>query len=178
MDDGSQGIDDQFIKSAHGAPDLADHAAQQDLGLLRRDRQVPRPRHAEPTRIRRPPPLCGSRPRITPTAIKWTSPVTSSLLLEAGYSSNTRVLHQQLSARASRSRASPPEWFASASRQRDRPRRLHARPATTRTTQSPEALILAGVAATYVTGDAHASRSASRQPLGRLLAHASTPTAT
>ena len=46
MDDGSQGIDDQFIKNAHGAPDLAGVAAQQDLGLLRRDRQVPRPRHA------------------------------------------------------------------------------------------------------------------------------------
>ena len=31
-----------------GAPDLADLAAQQAVGLLRRDRQVPRPRHAEP----------------------------------------------------------------------------------------------------------------------------------
>ena len=36
----------------HGPPDVAGVAAQQDLGLLRRDRQVPRPRHAVQLRSR------------------------------------------------------------------------------------------------------------------------------
>ena len=50
FDDGSQGIDDQFIKSAMARLTWQVVAAQQDLGLLRRDRQVPRPRHAEQLR--------------------------------------------------------------------------------------------------------------------------------
>ncbi len=53
MDDGSQGIDDQFIKNVMTRVTWQVLAAQQALGVLRRDRQVPRPRHAERTTIRR-----------------------------------------------------------------------------------------------------------------------------
>ena len=66
MDDGSQGIDDQFIKNAMARLTWQVVAAQQDLGLLRRDRQVSRPRHAVQLRSGDGGARCGTRPRITP----------------------------------------------------------------------------------------------------------------
>ena len=47
FDDGDQGVDDQFIKSALLASHLADHAEVEVRRLPRRGGQVPRPRHAE-----------------------------------------------------------------------------------------------------------------------------------
>ena len=52
--------------------------------------------------------LSWNSPAYHTTAIKWTSPVTSSLFLEAGYSNNTRVLHQQLPGRHREAARSPP----------------------------------------------------------------------
>ena len=89
MDDGSQGIDDQFIKNGMARLTWQVIAAQQDLRLLRRDRQVPRPRHAGQLRSGDRGARVWNSPAYHTTAIKWTSPVTSSLFLEAGFSNNT-----------------------------------------------------------------------------------------
>ena len=88
FDDGSQGVDDQYIKSAMARADVADQSAQQAVRLLRRDRQVSRPRHAEQRGSRRQRRCSGSRRPTTPATLKWTSTVSSRMLLEAGYSRN------------------------------------------------------------------------------------------
>ena len=47
MDDGSRGLDDQFIKSGMARLTWQISPSSKLVGLFRRDRQVPRPRHAE-----------------------------------------------------------------------------------------------------------------------------------
>ena len=59
------------------------------------------------------------------TAIKWTSPVTSSLFLEAGFSNNTEYYTNEYREGIEKPRGTA-EWFANAAQERARPRRLHA----------------------------------------------------
>ena len=114
FDDGSQGVDDQFIKSAHGAADVAGVAAQQDHRLLRRDRQVPRPRHAEQRR-----PGDGVAAVVLAglphDRVKWSSPFTSRLFLEAGWSSNLEYYTNSYQDGVEQPRGTA-AWFAEASR--------------------------------------------------------------
>ena len=66
MDDGSQGIDDQFIQNGMARLTWQVRPRNKFSALLRRDRQVPRPRHAGQLRSRDRGARCGSRRRITP----------------------------------------------------------------------------------------------------------------
>ena len=134
FDDGSQGIDDQFIKSAMARLTWQVSPRNKLSGVLRRDRQVPRPRHAEQRTIRRP------RRRWFSPAYHTTSQVDvdrdqpaadRSRLLE-----QPRVLHQQLPGRhraaaryrrrGSPTRRGPSSTWAAA--RPPRPSQTHAEP--------------------------------------------------
>ncbi len=60
------------------------------------------------------------------TAIKWTSPVTSSLFLEAGFSNNTEYYTNEYREGIEKPRGSAPSGSRNAAEERGRPRRLHA----------------------------------------------------
>ena len=150
MDDGSQGIDDQFIRSAHGAPDVAGRRRATRSRATSTRSTSTAATTCRPTTIPRRRRRCGTRRRITPPAIKWTSPVTSSLFLEAA-SRTTPSTTPTSTARASRSRAARAEWFANAA-QNELDLGGYTKAGPTNTTESPKALYW-NAAATYVTGD-------------------------
>ena len=122
IDDGSQGVDDQFIKSAMARLTWQVSPRNKITGVLRRDRQVSRPRHAGPddpeTAARR-----WFSPAYHTTAVKWTSPVTSRLFFEAGWSSNLEYYTNSYQDGIEKPRGHG-RWFAGARRERARPRRL------------------------------------------------------
>ena len=118
--------------------------------LLRRDRQVPRPRHAEQRGSRRPRRCSGSRRPTTPAQVKWTSTVSSRLLLEGGWSSNLEYYTEQLPGR--RRAAALHARSGMPARRGSRTTSAAARPRRPReNTQSPERQnVQASVS--YVTG--------------------------
>jgi hypothetical protein len=149
MDDGSQGIDDQFIKS----------------GLVRLTWQVS-PRHKISAYIDEIDKYRGhdmqanydpetaatvwNSPAYHTTAIKWSSPVSSSFFLEAGFSNNTEYYTNEYQAGIEKPRGSP-EWFRTAAKNElDLGGYTQAGP--TNTTESPVAFYW-NVAATWVKGD-------------------------
>ena len=148
MDDGSQGIDDQFIKNAMASPDVAGVAAQQDLGLLRRDRQVPRPRHAVQLRS-------GDRGHgvelagVSHHGDQVDLAGDQLVVPRGGFLEQHRVLHQRIP-RGHREAGVHAEWYRTAAKNElDLGGYTQAGP--TNTTESPVAFYW-NAAATYVTG--------------------------
>ena len=117
FDDGSQGMDDQFIKSAHGAPDLADRRRATSSRRTSTRSTSTAATTCRATTIRRRRRCSGSRPRITPPGVKWTSTVTSRMLLEAGFSSNLEYYTNSYQEGVEQPRGTA-AWFANASRTR------------------------------------------------------------
>jgi len=148
FDDGSQGVDDQFIRS----------------GLARLTWQVsPRNKisgyfdeidkyrgHDMQSRVD---PETASWQWFSPayhtTAVKWSSPVTSQLFLEAGWSSNLEYYTNSYQDGVEEPRGTP-AWYAKASRNDLDLGNINVAP-TTRLTESPARYAVSGIG-TYVTG--------------------------
>jgi len=148
MDDGSQGIDDQYIKSALArltwqlTPRNKVSAYFDEIDKYRgHDMQS----NEDPETAS----LRWFSPAYNTGALKWTSTVSSRMLIEAGYSRNLEYYTNSYQEGIEKARFSP-EWFASASRlENDLGGRKTA--ATSQTTQSPERHNLQA-AVSYVTG--------------------------
>jgi len=148
MDDGSQGIDDQYIKSALArltwqlTPRNKVSAYFDEIDKYRgHDMQS----NEDPETAS----LRWFSPAYNTGALKWTSTVSSRMLIEAGYSRNLEYYTNSYQEGIEKTRFSP-EWFASASRlENDLGGRKTA--ATSQTTQSPERHNLQA-AVSYVTG--------------------------
>ena len=166
MDDGSQGIDDQYIKSALArltwqlTPRNKVSAYFDEIDKYRgHDMQS----NEDPETAS----LRWFSPAYNTGALKWTSTASSRMLIEAGYSRNLEYYTNSYQEGVEKTRFSP-EWFASASRlENDLGGRKTA--ATSQTTQSPERHNLQA-AVSYVTG-AHSFKAGFQYHLGRLLAH-------
>jgi hypothetical protein len=149
FDDGSQGIDDQFIKSATArltwqvSPRNKISGYFDEIDKYRgHDMQANYDPETAST--------VWNSPAYHTTAVKWTSPVTSSLFLEAGFSNNTEYYTNEYQEGIEKPRGSA-EWFATAAKNElDLGGYTQAGP--TNTTESPVAVYW-NVAATYVKGD-------------------------
>ena len=149
MDDGSQGIDDQFIKNAMGrltwqvSPRNKISAYFDEIDKYRgHDMQSNYDPETAAT--------VWNSPAYHTTAIKWTSPVTSSLFLEAGFSNNTEYYTNEYREGIEKPSFTD-EWYRTAAKNEvDLGGYTQAGP--TNTTESPKALYW-NVAATYVKGD-------------------------
>jgi len=149
MDDGSQGIDDQFIKNAMArltwqvSPRNKISAYFDEIDKYRgHDMQANDDPETGAT--------VWNSPAYHTTAIKWTSPVTSSLFLEAGFSNNTEYYTNEYREGIEKPRGTA-EWFANASHNESDLGGVKTAD-TVQTTQSPKALYW-NFAATYVKGD-------------------------
>ena len=149
MDDGSQGIDDQFIKNGmarltwQASPRNKISAYFDEIDKYRgHDMQSNYDPETAAT--------VWNSPAYHTTAIKWTSPFSSSLFLEAGFSNNTEYYTNEYREGIEKPRGTA-EWFANASHE-ELDLGGVTRAATGQTTQSPKALYW-NVAATYVKGD-------------------------
>ncbi|HUQ86512.1 MAG TPA: carboxypeptidase regulatory-like domain-containing protein [Vicinamibacterales bacterium] len=149
MDDGSQGIDDQFIRSAmarltwQASPRNKISGYFDEIDKYRgHDMQANYDPETAAT--------VWNSPAYHTTAIRWTSPATSSLFLEAGFSNNTEYYTNEYREGIEQPRGTT-EWFAKAAKNElDLGGYTQAGPINT--TESPKALYWNG-AATYVTGD-------------------------
>jgi hypothetical protein len=148
MDDGSQGIDDQFIRSAMArltwqvSPRNKISGYFDEIDKYRgHDMQANYDPETAAT--------VWNSPAYHTTAIKWTSPVTSSLFLEAGFSNNTEYYTNEYRDGVEKPYGTA-EWLAGAARNElDLGGYKTAAPANL--TESPKALYW-NAAATYVTG--------------------------
>ncbi|HEV8392811.1 MAG TPA: carboxypeptidase regulatory-like domain-containing protein [Vicinamibacterales bacterium] len=148
LDDGSQGIDDQYIKSALArltwqlTPRNKISAYFDEIDKYRgHDMQS----NEDPETAS----LRWFSPAYNTGALKWTSTVSSRMLIEAGYSRNLEYYTNSYQEGVEKTRFSA-DWFAGASRlENDLGGRKTA--ATSQTTQSPERHNLQG-AVSYVTG--------------------------
>ena len=145
IDDGSQGIDDQFIRSALAAPHLAGHPATKFSRLPRRDRQVPRPRHAERATTRRPRPSEWYSPAYHTTPAKLTSHGRPAGCCSKAAARATSRTTPTATGTASSSRAGPPAWFANAAQAEARSGRPQDGAAPSQNDAEPGALQLASV---------------------------------
>lgn len=149
FDDGSQGIDDQFIKNGmarltwqvsprnkiSGYFDEIDKFRGHDMQANYDPETAATEWHS---------------PAYHTTAIKWTSPISSSLFLEGGYSNNTEYYTNQYQTGIEQPRGTA-AWFAKAAKDEvDLGGYTQAGP--TNTTESPIAFYW-NAAATYVKGD-------------------------
>lgn len=149
LDDGTQGIDDQFIRNAMArltwqvSPRNKISGYFDEIDKYRgHDMQANYDPETAAT--------IWNSPAYHTTAIKWTSPLTSSLFLEAGFSNNTEYYTNEYREGIEKSRGTA-EWFANAAHNElDLGGYTKAGPINT--TESPKALYWNG-AATYVTGD-------------------------
>jgi hypothetical protein len=149
MDDGSQGIDDQFIRNAmtrltwQVSSRNKISAYFDEIDKYRgHDMQA----NTDPETAA----VVWNSPAYHTTSIKWTSPVTGSLFLEAGMSNNTEYYTNEYREGIERPRGTA-EWFANASHN-ELDLGGVTRAATAQNTQSPKALYWSA-AATYVRGD-------------------------
>jgi len=148
LDDGSQGIDDQYIKSAMArltwqvTPRNKISAYFDEIDKYRgHDMQS----NEDPETAA----LRWFSPAYNTGAIKWTSTATNRTLIEAGYSRNLEYYTNSYQEGIEKKRFSP-EWYASTSRlENDLGGRKTA--ATSQTTQSPERHNLQA-SLSYVTG--------------------------
>jgi hypothetical protein len=148
MDDGSQGIDDQFIKNGMArltwqvSPRNKISAYFDEIDKYRgHDMQANYDPETAAT--------VWNSPAYHTTAIKWTSPVTSSLFLEAGFSNNTEYYTNEYREGIEKPAFSP-EWYRTAAKNElDLGGYTQAGPINT--TESPVAFYW-NAAATYVTG--------------------------
>jgi len=149
MDDGTQGIDDQFIRSVMArvtwqvTPRNKISAYGDEIDKYRgHDMQANYDPETAAT--------VWNSPAYHTMAIKWSSPVTSSLFLEAGASNNTEYYTNEYREGIEKPMGTA-EWYRSAAKNElDLGGYTQAGP--TNTTESPKALYWNG-AATYVTGD-------------------------
>jgi hypothetical protein len=148
FDDGSKGVDDQFIKSVNArltwqiSPRNKFSAYFDEVDKYRgHDMQALFDPETAAT--------VWYSPAYHTTSAKWTSPVTNRLLLEAGFSNNTENYTNSYRPDIERVRGTA-EWFAGATRSElDLGGRKTAAPS--QTTQSPIRYAI-NVAASYVTG--------------------------
>jgi len=149
MDDGSQGLDDQFIKNAMArltwqvSPRNKISAYFDEIDKYRgHDMQANYDPETAST--------VWNSPAYHTTAIKWTSPISSSMFLEAGWSNNTEYYTNEYQEGIEQPRGTA-AWFAKAAKNEvDLGGYTQAGP--TNTTESPVAFYW-NVAATYVKGD-------------------------
>jgi hypothetical protein len=149
MDDGSQGIDDQFIKNAMArltwqvSPRNKISAYFDEIDKYRgHDMQANYDPETAAT--------VWNSPAYHTTAIKWTSPVTSSLFLEAGFSNNTEYYTNEYREGIEKP-AFTAEWYRTAAKNEiDLGGYTQAGP--TNTTESPVAFYW-NAAATWVKGN-------------------------
>ena len=149
MDDGSQGIDDQFIKSANArltwqiSPRNKLSAFFDEVDKYRgHDMQS----NDDPETAA----VVWNSPAYHTASIKWTSPVTGSLFLEAGMSNNTEYYTNEYRPGIEKPRGSA-EWFSTIAHNEADLGGVKTAD-TVQTTQSPKAIYW-NVAATYVKGD-------------------------
>jgi hypothetical protein len=149
MDDGSQGIDDQFIRSAMArltwqvTPRNKISAYGDEIDKYRgHDMQSNYDPETAAT--------VWNSPAYHTMAIKWTSPVTSSLFLEAGMSNNTEYYTNEYREGIEKPSFSQ-EWYNNAAHN-ELDLGGYTKAGPTNTTESPKALYW-NAAATYVTGD-------------------------
>ena len=150
MDDGSQGIDDQFIRSAMArltwqvSPRNKISGYFDEIDKYRgHDMQANYDPETAAT--------IWNSPAYHTTALKWTSPVTSSLFLEAGFSNNTEYYTNEYREGIEKPRGSA-EWYRKRRPQRSRISAATRKAGPINTTESPKAIYW-NVAATYVKGD-------------------------
>ncbi len=149
MDDGSQGIDDQFIKNAMArltwqvSPRNKISAYFDEIDKYRgHDMQANYDPETAAT--------VWNSPAYHTTAIKWTSPVTSSLFLEAGFSNNTEYYTNEYREGIEKPMFTS-EWYRTAAKNElDLGGYTQAGP--TNTTESPVAFYW-NAAATWVNGN-------------------------
>jgi len=149
MDDGSQGIDDQFIRSAMArltwqvTPRNKISAYGDEIDKYRgHDMQSNYDPETAAT--------VWNSPAYHTMAIKWTSPVTSSLFLEAGMSNNTEYYTNEYREGIEKPSFTQ-EWYNNAAHN-ELDLGGYTKAGPTNTTESPKAIYWNG-AATYVTGD-------------------------
>jgi hypothetical protein len=149
LDDGSQGIDDQFIKNGMARITWQVTPRNKISGYfdeIDKYRGHDMQSYDDPETAA----VIWNSPAYHTTAIKWTSPVTSSLFLEAGFSNNTEYYTNEYQPGIEKPRGTA-EWFSTiAKNEVDLGGVKDAD--TLQTTQSPKALYW-NAAATYVTGD-------------------------
>ncbi len=149
MDDGSQGIDDQYIFNGmarmtwQATPRNKFSAYFDEIHKYRgHDMQANYDPETAAT--------VWNSPAYHTTAVKWTSPVTSSLFLEAGFSNNTEYYTNEYREGIEKPRGSA-EWFRTAAKNEvDLGGYTQAGPINT--TESPVAFYW-NMAATWVKGD-------------------------
>ncbi|MEO8680489.1 MAG: carboxypeptidase regulatory-like domain-containing protein [Vicinamibacterales bacterium] len=149
MDDGSQGLDDQFIRSATArltwqiSPRNKISGYFDEIDKYRgHDMQANYDPETAAT--------IWNSPAYHTTAVKWSSPMTSSLLLEAGFSNNTEYYTNEYREGIEKPRGTA-EWFANAAHN-ELDLGGYTKAGPTNTTESPKALYW-NTAATYVKGD-------------------------
>jgi hypothetical protein len=149
FDDGSQGIDDQFIKSGlarltwqlsprnkiSGYFDEVDKYRGHDMQS-----------NYDPETAA----TVWNSPAYHTTSIKWTSPMSSRLFLEAGWSSNLEYYTNEYQVGIEKARGTT-EWFANAAHN-ELDLGGYTKAGPTNTTESPSAYYWMG-SATYVVGD-------------------------
>jgi len=149
FDDGSQGIDDQFIKN--GMARLTWQVSSRNKISAYFD-EIDKFRGHD-MQANYDPETAATEwhsPAYHTTAIKWTSPISSSLFLEAGFSNNTEYYTNQYQTGIEQPRGTA-AWLAKAAKNEvDLGGYTQAGP--TNTTESPVAFYWNG-AATYVKGD-------------------------
>ena len=149
MDDGSQGIDDQFIKS--GLARLTWQVSPRNkisgyFDEIDKYRGHDMQANYDPETAA----TVWNSPAYHTTAIKWTSPVTGSLFLEAGWSNNTEYYTNEYQEGIERPRGSA-EWFANAAHN-ELDLGGYTKAGPTNTTESPIAFYWTA-SATWVKGN-------------------------
>ncbi len=149
FDDGSQGIDDQFIKNAmarltwQATPRNKFSGYFDEIDKYRgHDMQANYDPETAAT--------VWNSPAYHTTAIKWTSPVTSSLFLEAGFSNNTEYYTNEYREGIEKPMFTA-EWYRTAAKN-DLDLGGYTQAGPINTTESPVAFYY-NAAATYVKGD-------------------------
>lgn len=149
FDDGSKGIDDQFIKSATARLTWQATPRNKFSGYFD---EVDKYRGHD-MQANYDPETAASlwhSPAYHTTSVKWTSPISSSLFLEAGWSNNTENYTTGYQEGIEKPRGTA-EWFANASKN-EVDLGGYTRAGPTNVTQSPVAFYW-NAAATYVKGD-------------------------
>jgi hypothetical protein len=149
LDDGSQGIDDQFIRSATARVTWQVSPRNKISGYfdeIDKYRGHDMQANYDPETAA----TVWNSPAYHTTAVKWSSPINGNLFLEAGFSNNTEYYTNEYREGIEKSRGTA-DWFANAAHNElDLGGYTKAGPINT--TESPKALYW-NVAATYVKGD-------------------------
>ena len=164
FDDGSQGIDDQFIFS--GLARLTWQVSPRNkisayIDEVHKYRGHDMQANYDPETAA----TVWNSPAYHTMSIKWTSPVTGSLFLEGGFSNNTEYYTNEYQEGIEKPAFSP-EWFATAAHN-ELDLGGYTKAGPTNTTESPKALYWTG-AATYVKGN-HTLKMGANMRWGRFM---------